>query len=93
MSGGDDWASGDLALCVRVNEHIDPRSDRPRPGGVYLVSGVVRAAGKVGLQFSALRSARAGYLATCFKRIAPLTDEEQRRALEDLDVPAPVVPA
>lgn len=81
------WAKGDLALLVRADpwRSFDgcrlARDSHPRPGGVYTVDDVLSDDDGLFLSFDEFAD---WYQASCFRRIAPLTDSERRQALADL---------
>lgn len=77
------WTVGDPALCVESGwERVLPTDRDPRRGSIHVVRRVVHRDGRVGLAFAEYRYA---YLAACFRRIAPLTEEEKREAMFEDD--------
>lgn len=89
----ENWQVGEQALCVddewvdSTNSGMDLPSD-PRKGGIYVVDGVDPATiqwGKIGLSFAGFP--RWWYEASGFRKIRPLTDEEQRQAREEMGEP------
>lgn len=87
----DDWAPGDLALCVRAEAPLIA-------GGVYIVASVIVAkppysdAGQIGLFLTAVKlpSLSGAANASRFRKIRPLTDEERDEFLADIKTPEPV---
>lgn len=100
----DDWQVGDLALCIsgkRVpkggRKGFAPNGEKfLRQGGIYTVEAVVRPYQALGLVLEGHHSVHPSraYLASSFRRIKPLTDEERDSFLADLDAPvSPAVPS
>lgn len=93
MSGGEDWAPGDLALCV----NSEPRAYARKPlrsGAIYTVSNVHVCAG-VGLELVGVKSvALYGFDASRFRKIRPhnpdAEDAETIRLLNGAPVREPV---
>lgn len=87
MSGGDDWAPGDLALCVNGEQNWI--CEHPvRTGCVYTVATAFMTMCGVGLTLEEVEHPMAkGYRASRFRKINPLTDEERDEFLADLNVP------
>jgi hypothetical protein len=92
MSGGDDWAPGDLALCVRETTGSIPSTWEPSVGGVYRVVEISdgATAGEIVLDLAEDpdRNDEAGWEADAFRKIKPLSDEERDEFLADLRTPA-----
>lgn len=100
----DDWQVGDLALCISgkrvpkgAREGFAPNGEKfLHQGGVYTVEAVVRPFQMLGLVLEGHHSVHPSraYLASSFRRIKPLTDEERDSFLADLDTPvSPAVPS
>jgi len=89
----EDWQAGDLALCVRDDWQRDdglpevPGRVHPRSGGIYTVDVVHVPCDDCGAVYLVLAGFVPAYHADNFRRIAPLTNEEHRKALADLDLP------
>jgi len=86
---GDDWQIGDLALCIGQGEWWQVTGDcfpekMPRLGGIYTVSLIETFCENLFLEFEDLIGS---YEAAVFKRIRPLSDEEQRQAIEEMRGP------
>lgn len=76
------WTTGDLALCVESGfERVLPTDRDPGKGSIHTVKRVVHRDGRVGLVFAEFRYA---YLAACFRRIAPFTEDELRQELVEM---------
>ena len=85
----DDWAAGDLALCI--NDAACPyygSHPAKRRGRIYLV---VEALPRDGLRFDGIDSGSpsGGFWAGDFRKIEPLTDEEREQFAADLNVREP----
>jgi hypothetical protein len=96
MSGN--WQAGDLALCVKGGwKNADgPNAglpdDPPRKGEILAVAAVQLFGDDVFLRFGPPRFCLEDcWHALKFRKIHPLTEEEHRQALTDLDVPVPEV--
>lgn len=89
----DDWKPGDLALCPKVyntgRKNALPGHSGLRPGGIYLVEAVVPYGPSTALVFGGhyTRHPSQGWLSTCFRKIAPLTESEREEALRELRTP------
>jgi hypothetical protein len=97
VSGRDDWAPGDLALCVRGG-HISgpPGGSMPQRGRIYPVERVSResfwnadgtAEADIGLWSAEFPANDAGHHVWWhgrFRKIRPLTDEETAAFTADL---------
>lgn len=89
----ENWQVGDLALCFRDKWGRlcgNPPSTCPRAGGVYRVSELDKNEHGLFLILEEFGWGEA-WDAADFKRIRPLTDEEQRQAREEMGVPEVVL--
>jgi hypothetical protein len=95
VSGGDDWAPGDLALCVRRDGGGKRALPFTQVGATYTVTTVVISplwpAAGLGFESLPVKENDEGvtaYDSRCFRKIHPLTDEERDEFLADLRTPA-----
>ena len=84
----DDWQVGDLALCV---DDTNLRKGLIRKGGVYRVNDLchgehVRFGPQIALYFDGVDDIM-GHAAIRFRKIKPLTEEERRSFVAELDCP------
>lgn len=86
----EDWQVGDLALCVwgeRRSMPIPPNWKSPCKGGLYTVVKVTRGGHSLGLVLTDSHTDNPlGWLASCFRKIKPLTDEEREQFFAELNV-------